>query len=77
MDQPAGQSAAGMSAPYGQACAGCVKAKCKCVSRGSGNCERYDSDGPFKEELGYGMSHHADSTEDATGEAWNAAKQTA
>ncbi|ETS73747.1 hypothetical protein PFICI_14693 [Pestalotiopsis fici W106-1] len=29
-----------MSAPYGQACAGCVKAKCKCVSRGAGNCER-------------------------------------
>ncbi|KAI0178479.1 hypothetical protein BJ166DRAFT_510015 [Pestalotiopsis sp. NC0098] len=35
-----GQSAAGMSAPYGQACAGCVKAKCKCVSRGSGTCDR-------------------------------------
>ncbi|KAH6887037.1 hypothetical protein B0T10DRAFT_607829 [Thelonectria olida] len=29
------------SAPYGQACVGCSKAKCRCISRGPGNsCER-------------------------------------
>ncbi|KAM0811493.1 hypothetical protein AB5N19_11849 [Seiridium cardinale] len=29
-----------MSAPYGQACVSCSKAKSKCVSRGNGTCER-------------------------------------
>lgn len=33
--------AARESAPYGQACAGCSKAKCRCISRGPGtSCER-------------------------------------
>lgn len=30
-----------MPAAYGRACVGCVKAKCKCLTRGSrGRCER-------------------------------------
>ncbi|KAF2795193.1 hypothetical protein K505DRAFT_302533 [Melanomma pulvis-pyrius CBS 109.77] len=30
----------GVSAPYGHACAGCSRAKCKCVTRNGSSCER-------------------------------------
>ncbi|KAH8199422.1 hypothetical protein TruAng_006417 [Truncatella angustata] len=40
MECERGQPIVGLSAPYGQACSGCAKAKCKCVSRGNGTCER-------------------------------------
>ncbi|OAG09666.1 uncharacterized protein CC84DRAFT_1160770 [Paraphaeosphaeria sporulosa] len=36
MDRPANK----LSAPYGHACSNCVKAKCKCVPRQGGGCER-------------------------------------
>ncbi|KAF2259732.1 hypothetical protein CC78DRAFT_548056 [Lojkania enalia] len=30
----------GVTAPYGHACANCARAKCKCITREQGNCER-------------------------------------
>lgn len=41
MTNPDANSAARDSAPYGKACAGCSRAKCRCIPRGPGlSCER-------------------------------------
>jgi hypothetical protein len=41
MESDIGSSLRGTSVPYGQACSGCSKAKCRCVKRGSGlDCDR-------------------------------------
>ncbi|KPM41743.1 hypothetical protein AK830_g4856 [Neonectria ditissima] len=41
MSPPSLNPAVSQSAPYGHACVGCSKAKCRCISRGSGNsCQR-------------------------------------
>ena len=38
--EPASASTAKSSSAYGHACAACVKAKCKCIPRAGGSCER-------------------------------------
>jgi hypothetical protein len=42
MEPSFADTATGTPAPYGQACANCARAKCKCILRiGGGACDRY------------------------------------